>query len=52
MFSSFCVFCSCVLVNFKKSISGFSRGFEGGVRLGVFVYVEWWWNYVEIRSGG
>ena len=20
--------------------------------LGMFVYVEWWWNYVESRSGG
>ena len=30
----------------------FSGNAEGGVRLGMFFHVEWWWNYVETRSGG
>ena len=33
-------------------MSRFSINSEGGVRLGMFFYLEWWWNYIEIRSGG
>ena len=29
----------------------FSGDSEGGVRLGMFLCVEWRWNYGEIRSG-
>ena len=30
----------------------FSANSEGGVRLGMFFYVEWWWNHGENRSVG
>ena len=30
----------------------FGGGSEGAVGLGMFFYVEWIWNYGEIRSGG
>ena len=33
-------------------LSWFLGGSGGAVGLGMFFYVEWWWNYVEIRSGG
>ena len=37
---------------FLNLICEFLDNSECGVRLGMFCYVEWWLNYVEIRSGG
>ena len=38
--------------NLPNRVLDFSGNSDGGVRLGMFFDVEWWWNYVDIRSGG
>ena len=40
------------VVQFLNLFLGFSGVSEDAVGLGVFFYVEWTWNYGEIRSGG
>ena len=45
-----CVFL--LLLLFSNLILGFPGNSEGGVRLGMLFYFEWWWNYAEIRFGG
>ena len=40
-------FCNCF-----NPVWWLSGNSGGRVRLGMFFYVEWWWNYAEMRSGG